>query len=172
MACVLSWLTITRIGSTGGSFFSLQSARPTRPPRMRASKAMTRYFMGSKVPEFLLQQGQSAHRGCFRAQHARAQSNGRKACFDGRFLLDIGESALRSDQHRGVHGSIRDVCNAQPRAGREQQSSPARLAVFEQLVQADRLRDLRPPIASTLLARGNCDRAPVLDLPERLLLIE
>ena len=44
--------------------------------------------------------------------------------------------------------------------------------VFEQLVQADRLRDLRHPIASTLLARGNCDRAPVLDLPERLLLIE
>src|SRR5262249_30485088 len=38
--------------------------------------------------------------------------------------------------------------------------------------QTDRLRDLRNPVASALLASGDCDRTPVLDLPGSLPVIQ
>src|SRR5882757_7102076 len=172
MAWVFSCVTITCTGSTGCSFFSPQIARPTRPPRMRASNAMTTYFMDSKIPEFLLQQCQSTHRSRFCSQNPWPQPDRRKSPPQSRLLLSLRESTLRSNQHRGASSGRRNIANPQLRARRQQQCGVARCALLEQIIQADGICDLGHMVAPTLLASRNSNPTPVLHLLGGLLLIQ
>src|SRR5271163_3387507 len=105
-ACVRTCVRMTWIGSTGSGFFSPQIERPMRPPRTRASSAMTTYFT-LEIPEVALDYGQCGDGGRFRPENPGPQANRFEACGDGRLLLDVLEATLGAYEYRN---SVADVC--------------------------------------------------------------
>src|SRR3569833_505743 len=172
IACVFNCVTITWTGSTGSSFFSPQSARPARPPRMSANTAMTTYFMDSKIPEFLLQQTQSAHSRRFRSQHPGAHPDRRKPRSQRRVVLNLCQSAFRPDQDRRPFRAAGDIHYALLSRRRQKQGNPTTGRAFQQPVKRHGRSNLRYNITPALLARRDRDTTPMLNFLRRLAFVQ
>src|SRR5438270_40935 len=116
-----------------------------------------------EIPEFALHERERRDRRRLGAQDPRTEAHGNEARLHGRLLLVVSESALGPDEHGDRRDRSRYVLDACRPGGREQQARAA-CTLPEELSERNWRQHLRQAVAAALLAGGDGDGAPVLEL--------